>query len=131
LKMLSPLFPAALRAVDALAPIHARSPDGVRKVAALVEAMLQAYGRCLLATAGASPSEAREAGVAMREAEKHAGVRARLRAAVGELSVDADERDDAAIARCSREIDHLAHTVDTVLAALDVHCVQVASGLSP
>lgn len=125
--MLSPRFPAAMRAVNALAPVHVRNPTGVVRVAEIMEAVLQAYGRCLLEKAiDGRPSDA-----AVRQAERHIILRGQLREAISALEVaSCDASDASAITRCSREVDHLSHTIDTVLALRNVHCSHVASGLT-
>ena len=137
--LMTPKFPAAMRAINALAPIHARSPNQVAHVARILEEAMQAYGRCLLASAGSpvtAPHTATDGRVvhpqpretAVREAETHMLWRERLRASVEALRVVQDETGDRALGAACREIDHLAYTIDRVLAARGVHCVAVASG---
>lgn len=140
---MTPLFPAAVRAVNALEPAHTRFKNKVLHVAELLEEAMQAYGRCLLAKAGApilqpfTCSDGRTIGArsdsgsdaAVREAEEHLMWRGRLRDAVSAVAVGGNACIDRAVERATREIDHLMYTLDTVLAASNVHCLSVASGI--
>jgi hypothetical protein len=125
---ITPLFPAAMRAMDALAPAHARFPAKVAHVASLLEESMQAYGRCLLASAG-SPVKHDDTGTAVREAEEHMLWRARLRTAVDAVSVGSDAAIEHTVKACEREIDHLMYTLDRVLVSRNVHCSAVSSGI--
>ena len=122
--VLSPMFPAAVRAIDALHPVHTRNPDGVKGAAEDLEACLQAYGRCLLAS---SRPENRDESV--REAEMHMFLRNRVRASLDELIVNADPPTEESVRTSQRAVDHLMYTIDQVLAKQNVHCVAVSSGL--
>ena len=131
---ITPLFPAAMRAMDALEQAHVRAPSKVSHVASLMEEAMQAYGRCLLASVG-SPVITHALGAldekdaAVREAETHLLWRARLRLAVDAVAVGSDPRIEKAVATASREIDHLMYTLDKVLASRNVHCTAVTSGV--
>jgi hypothetical protein len=129
--VMSKRFPAAIRAIDALAPVHAQEPDKVQNIAALLEGAIQAYGRCLLATAGEWSHDGSQhpRDMAVREAEVHMAWRSRLRQAVGEIVVDGTQDTERIVADVLHNVDHLMYTIDEVLAKRDVHCVSVASGL--
>jgi hypothetical protein len=138
--ILTPQFPAAMRAIDALAPAHIQAPSKVTLVASLLEESMQAYGRCLLASTGVPVStpcmtidgrtlEASGKDTAVREAENHMMWRARLRSAIDAVAVGGDVRVEQAVATATREVDHLMYTLDKVLAARNVHCTAVASGI--
>ena len=131
---LTPLFPAAMRTLNALREAHGRAPVKLDAVAHLLEESIQAYGRCLLASAGTpvlsgdghiavNPSD-----VAVREAENHMMWRQKLRAAVDSVSLG-DARLEQAVHNAMREVDHLAYTMDKVFAARNIHCSTVSSGV--
>ena len=129
--VMSRRFPAAIRAIDALAPVHAWAPDKVHNIAVLLEGAIQAYGRCLLATAGEITQDAAQQpkDAAVREAEIHMTWRSRLRQAVEELVLDGTRETECIATKALRDIDHLMYTIDEVLASRNVHCVAVSSGL--
>ena len=133
---LAPMFPAAMRAMNALETAHSRHPSKVSEVASLLEKSLQAYGRCLLASAGSpvivdegeSTSIAHK-DIAVREAEAHLLWRARLRSALSSVAVGSDASTERCVEVAIREVDHLMFTLDQVLAARGVHCTSVTSGV--
>lgn len=140
MSVLTRSFPAAMRAINALEAAHSYAPTKVKKVATLLEDSMQAYGRCILASAGTPitsscttvdgrvvQTSARD--MAVYEAENHMMWRSRLRAAIDEVAIGGNAVLDRAVALATREIDHLMYTLDRVLAVRDVHCSVVASGV--
>lgn len=129
MKLLTPAFPGAMRALNELEPLHQRLPSKVRHTAMVLEACMQAYGRALLATDRSTPTPGEGRTQAVQEAENHMVWRYRLRRCLEAMVVDGDANVEAAVAKCEREIDHLMYTIDLVFAARNVHCTAVASGV--
>lgn len=140
MSVLTRSFPAAMRAINALEPAHRYAPTKVKNVAALLEEAMQAYGRCMLASAGTPVTSscttvdgrvvktaARD--VAVFEAEDHMLWRSRLRNAIDQVAVGGNVVLDRAVSAVTREIDHLMYTLDRVLAVRNIHCSTVASGV--
>ena len=127
--LVTPVFPTAMRAINALAPAHASAPQQVVSVAQLLENSMQSYGRCVLASShGGGSGSPSSRDKAVREAEDHMIWRGRVRAAINALEVDGRAPTEAVV-NARRELDRLAYTIDRVLACIGVHCVAVASGL--
>lgn len=121
--VLSLYFPAAVKVVEALQPLHASAPSKVKRVAEILEETLQAYGRSLIAT------EKRDEHEATRAAESYKIWRTRLATALQEVEVEEGGAHEAAIKRASKAARDLAFTSDKVLNKLNVQCSIVASGV--
>lgn len=120
-------FPPAMRIIESLEPVYDTSPTKVKHVANVVEDVLQAYGRCVLAT-DESP-DGGNATQASRSAESYRSWRTRLSSALDEIQTDLDPVHEDALASASRASRDLVWTLDKVLHALNVRCSIVSSGL--